>query len=71
MQTKNCVVNRYDNSFSTTFPKSITFKSSTEDNMVDININRQNKAVILIHPINALIKSIRQETARQDTPKRF
>ena len=34
--------------------------------MVDIkarySLNRQNEAVILIHPINALIKSIRQET---------
>ena len=64
-----------DNSFSTTFAKSITFNSSTEHNMVDIkahfSLNRQNKAVLLIHPINALIKSIHQETTRQDTPKKF
>ena len=36
--------------------------------MVDIKARysfRQNQAVILIHPINALIKSIRQETTRQ------
>ena len=41
------------------------------DNKARYSLNRQNKAVILIHPINALIKSTRQETTRQDTPKRF